>query len=135
MWKVLRSPCSWGSCMAHATRQCDSLRASATTHSMLWLSQGCDGTSQGSSNMSQDRFKPNHYVLTARIAAGALRLSHRARACHTTTVTSPCVFMGPWGLVFASMHGCHAPKTTHLHKENNRNQGVIPTFCRNFFSF
>ena len=133
MWNVPRSPCSWGSCMAHATRQCDSLRASATTHSRLWLSQGCDGTSQGSSGMSQDRFKPNHYVLTTRIAAGAVRLFHRARTCHTTTATSPSVFMGAWGLVFASMQGCNAPKTTHPHKKNNRNQGVILTPCRNTF--
>ena len=38
---------------AHATRQCDSFRASATSQGVLWLSQSCCVTSQSCSATSQ----------------------------------------------------------------------------------
>ena len=80
---------------ACTTRQCDSLRASATSQGVLWLSQSCcvtsqncRATSQGCSVMSQDCCK-TIWDLTTRVALGAVRLSHAARACRTAPPPAP----------------------------------------------
>ena len=77
-------------CVAHATRQWDRLRVSATSQGvLLWLSQGlcvtlnsCCAESQGCSVMLQDCCNTNS-VLTTGVAVGAVRLFHRGHPCHT----------------------------------------------------